>query len=135
MLSCPLTCFAGLVWYKTGEQVAHGHLFDLCLHLDHLLGYSLLLAGTRLCRFIFFHISSNTLAQVFRLTYLDFDFFAAITTLSFLILLISLVLGIISLRWFGRGLSNYRTCDYKRQSICAYIRGQCMRRIASLKQV
>ena len=31
-----------------------------------------------------------SIAQVFRLTYLDFDFFAAITTLSFLILLFSL---------------------------------------------
>ena len=53
-------------------------------------------------------------AQVFRLTYLDFDFFAAITTLSFLILLFSLVLGIISIRWFGRGLSTYRalTCAF-----------------------
>ena len=49
-----------------------------------------------------------SIAQVFRLTYLDFDFFAAITTLSFLILLFSLVLGIISIRWFGRGLSTYR---------------------------
>ncbi|VDC03870.1 unnamed protein product [Peniophora sp. CBMAI 1063] len=46
-------------------------------------------------------------SQVFRLTYLDFDFFAAITTLSFLILLFSLVFGIIALRWFGRGLATY----------------------------
>ena len=53
-----------------------------------------------------------SIAQVFRLTYLDFDFFAAITTLSFLILLFSLVLGIISIRWFGRGLSTYRALYY-----------------------
>lgn len=61
-------------------------------------------------------------SQVYRFTFLQWEFFSSVTVVSFLVLISTGIFGVLCRINFGRGLAHYRECYLRSPPSCTFVK-------------